>query len=349
MNVTGGAGGFRRRIIMTKIDNVFSEIISYENLYLAYKEAAACKRYRSNVAYFYNRLEENLIELQNELTWQTYRPGNPKLFYIYEPKQRLISAPEFRDRVVQHALVRVIEPCIDLHFISQSYACRKGKGLFDCLQHVQSYARKIRDDVYFYSGDIHHYFPSVDHTILKQVIRHFIADRRVLWLCDVIIDSKQKGIPIGNLTSQLFANMYLNELDQYVKMCLRIKYYARYMDNFVIVTSDKKVLNMQRKIIETYIAGKLNLTVNRKSYIGKGGIPFCGGIVYKDRIEIRKTVLKRARKRIHKIKRTKDITKLKEACISFIGYAKHFSCMRSVKSIINGGVCDGGGDTHKAK
>lgn len=334
---------------MTKINNVFAEIISYDNLYLAYKEASIGKRYRNNVAIFYNHLEENLIELQNELIWQTYRPKKPKQFYIYEPKQRLISAPDFCDRVAQHALVRVIEPFIDSRFINQSYACRKGKGLFDCLRQVQSYTRKIKGDVYFYNGDIHHYFPSVNHTVLKQVIRRFVADEQILWLCDVIIDSQESGIPIGNLTSQLFANMYLNELDQYVKMRLRIKYYARYMDNFVVISEGKKVLGVQKKIIETYITGRLNLTVNQKSYIGKGRIPFCGGVVYKNRIEIRKTVLRRARKRINKIKKTKDITKIKEACISFVGYAKHFSCMRSVNSITNGGVCDGGGDTHKAK
>jgi RNA-directed DNA polymerase len=334
---------------MTKINNVFTEIISYENLYLAYKEASICKRYRSNVAVFYNHLEENLIELQNELIWQTYLPKNPKQFYVYEPKQRLISAPDFRDRVVQHALVRVIEPFIDVHFISQSYACRKNRGLFNCLNQVQSYTRKIRGDVYFYSGDIHHYFPSVNHIVLKQTIRRFIADVKVLWLCDVIIDSQKTGIPIGNLTSQLFANMYLNELDQYVKMQLRIKQYVRYMDNFLIISADKKVLNIQKRIIETYITGKLNLVVNQKSYIGKGRIPFCGGIVYKNRIEIRKTVLKRARKRINKIKKTKDITKIKEACISFVGYAKHFSCIRSVKSIINGGICDSRRDTDKKR
>ena len=317
---------------MEKLQNRWKDVISLENLYSAFKEAACCKRYRSNVAEFYNDIELNIQNLHDELCNKTYKPLSPKKFYIHEPKLRLITAPQFRDRVVHHALVRIIEPYIDRRFISQSYACRTNKGLFKCLDKVQSYTRKAGEGFYFYSGDIHHYFPSINHELLKSFLERYIADSDILWLCCIIIDGETDGMPIGNLTSQLFANVYLGELDYYVKQTLHIKYYARYMDNFLIISNEKKVLQTQRRVVDWYVRRKLKLEPNKKSFMGKDRIPFCGGVVTRERIYLNKKSYRRAMRRLKKKNKmtvlTQDITYYREACISFCGYARNFYCAK---------------------
>ncbi|MFH1244971.1 MAG: reverse transcriptase/maturase family protein, partial [Candidatus Omnitrophota bacterium] len=252
---------------MKKISGVYAKIISKENLYRSAHMAARGKRYRDTVADFNFSLEEEINCLHQELRAKTYRHGRYRVFTIYDPKQRTIAAAPFRDRVVHHAAHDIIEPMIDKSFIHDSYACRKGRGTHTAVNRAQ---RFLRANEFCFHGDIKKYFPSINHRVLKDILRARINDVDLLWLLDAFIDSavslraggsersnpkneiasgtayprndEQKGLPIGNLTSQFFANLYLNELDYFIKFDLRLKFYLRYMDDFLIFGNDKEAL-----------------------------------------------------------------------------------------------------------
>ncbi len=236
---------------MKTFKNLFQKISSFENLLLAAHKAAKGKRENANVLNFFFKLEENLFQLGEELTRQSYRPGSYSTFRIYDPKPRMISAAPFRDRVVHHALINIIEPFFKRSFIFDSYANRVGKGTHKAIRRYQEFLRRYN---FVLKCDIKKYFPSIDHEILKQLIRRTIFDQKTLWLLDTIIDGsnpqapildyfprdelftpfiRRKGLPIGNLTSQFFANVYLNPLDHFVKENLRCQGYLRYVDDCV--------------------------------------------------------------------------------------------------------------------
>jgi len=210
-------------------------MISFESLLEVAAKAQRGKRFRPAVARFHFTLERELLVLQAELASKTYRPGPYRSFYIYEPKQRLISAAPYRDRVVHHALTGVLEPIFERSFVFDSYACRKGKGTHAAVARCRNHARRFR---YVLKADIRKFFPSVDHDILKHLIAGKIKDPNVLWLMGLILDhsnpqepllqwfpeddlftpaERRRGFPIGNQTSQFFANVYLDPLDHFVK------------------------------------------------------------------------------------------------------------------------------------
>lgn len=214
--------------------------MSYGNLLTAAHKAARGKRSLANVARFNFDLERNLVQLYDELTSRCYQPGRYRTFEIFEPKKRTISAAPFRDRVVHHALCNVLEPVFEPTFVFDSYACRRGKGTHAAVDRFQKFARRHR---YVLQCDLRKFFPSVDHEILKQVIRRKIKDPGVLWLIDRIIDAanpqeavdgmfpgddlltiaeRRRGLPIGNQTSQFFANVIMNPFDHFVRDHLRI-------------------------------------------------------------------------------------------------------------------------------
>ena len=231
---------------MKTYKNLYPQICDFINLYRAYRAAARGKRGRPDVAAFEFDLESNLLRLQEELLHHTYRPGPYRHFTIFSPKRRKVSAAPFRDRVVHHALVCVIEPIFERRFIHDSYACRVGKGTHAALDRCQTFARWRP---YVLQCDVKQFFPAVDHVILRRILARPIADEDVLWLIDRILDSgagvlaneydmvyfpgddllaalRPRGLPIGNLTSQFWANCLLNELDQFVKRELRCPHYS---------------------------------------------------------------------------------------------------------------------------
>jgi len=230
---------------MKTYNHLFEQICSFENLLSAAKKAQRSKKLKQDVARFNFRLEHELLKLQEELLNGTYQPGGYYEFYIFEPKKRMISAAPYRDRVVHHALCNLIEPIFDKTFIYDSYACRKDKGTHRAVERFTQFCRKNK---YVLKCDVKKYFPSIDHEILYELICRKIADKRTLWLIKLIIDSsneqervleyyqgddlftslaRRMGIPIGNLTSQFFANIYLNGFDHYVKEQLQCRYYIR--------------------------------------------------------------------------------------------------------------------------
>ena len=264
--------------------NLYPQIYDFENLHTAYLKARKGKRYAADVLKFSIRLEENLIDLQNHLIWKTYQPSPYRYFTVYEPKERPIAALPFRDRVLHHALCNIIEPIFERSMIFDSYACRVGQGVLAGVNRTTQYLRRARTKwgrVYCLKADITKFFPSIDHTALKKLIRRRIACPDPLDLMELIIDSSgtERGLPIGNLTSQLWANVYLNELDHFCKETLQVRKYLRYMDDFVLFHPDKQFLHTALQEIRGFLDDNLRLSLNAKTQIfpvGPRSVDFLG-------------------------------------------------------------------------
>ena len=312
-------------------------IYDYSNLLLSYNKARRGKRYRKEVLKYTQKKEENLQRTQEELIELTYNPSGYRYFKVYEPKERQIMALPFYDRVVQHAINNVLEPIFEKRFYRHSYACRKGKGSHaasDTLQKwLYDWEKYHKDEkLYAIKADIHAYFKSINHNRLKKEIRRVIKDENVLLLTDRIIDHNGEmpdgtGIPVGNLTSQLFANVYLDALDKYVKEVLGVKKYIRYMDDFIILSPDIEQLKDWLQKIEAFINTELLLSFNPKTTIvcaSTGGIDFVG---YKHRAthkKVRKDSIKRIKRTIKQYERGETTKEsLQKSICSWTGHAGH--------------------------
>jgi len=234
---------------MKSYKNIYEEIISLKNLTLAWKKARKGKTKKDYVKEFEENLAYNLKILHDELKSQTYKPKLLVTFVLRDPKTRKISKSDFRDRIVHHAIINILEPIFDKTFIYDSCANRKGKGNLFAIKRFEKFQRKVTNnfhsEAFCFKADIKHYFQEVNHEILLNIIRRKIKDEKVLWLINIILnnfESKNKGMPLGNLTSQFFANIYLNELDYFVKHKLKAKYYIRYVDDFILLNSSKNEL-----------------------------------------------------------------------------------------------------------
>ena len=254
-----------------------------KNLISAWKKARKGKTKKDYVIEFEKNLGENLRALHYELKVQTYKPKPLKTFILRDPKTRKISKSDFRDRVVHHALVRVIEPIFEKIFIYDSCANRKTKGTLFALKRFEKFKRKVSRNGkingwfnnnqikgYCLKADIKHYFQEVNHEMLLKIIKRKIKDEKVIWLIEKILENnvydnpKGKGMPLGNLTSQFFANVYLNELDKFVKHELKAKYYIRYVDDFVLLSSSKEKLCIWDGAIRNFLEEKLNLELHKQ-------------------------------------------------------------------------------------
>jgi retron-type reverse transcriptase len=306
---------------MKRYGNLYPQIVEFENLLSAARQAQCGKRYRENVLEFNYNLERELVILEQELRSKTYQPGTYRTFYIKEPKLRMISAAPYRDRVVHHALCNTIVPIFERTFIHDSYANRVGFGTHKALRRFTQFARSSR---YILQCDIKKYFPSIDHQILKQTIRRKIKCQDTLWLIDTIIDNsneqiaviehfleddlltplyRKRGLPIGNLTSQFFSNCYLNSFDRFVKEELKIAKYVRYVDDFALFSDEQEFLADARVAIEEYLA-KLRLKIHpikSQLFETKHGATFLGFRVFPNRIRVRTENLRRARRRIKRL------------------------------------------------
>jgi len=325
---------------------MYEKLISWDNLLHAYDKAGKGKRGQPNVAAFEHRLEENLLQLQEELRCQTYQPGAYDSFYIHEPKKRLISAAPFRDRVVHHALCNVIEPLFEASFISDSYANRIGKGTHRALNRCQQFARKYK---YVLQCDIRQFFPSIDHQILGSILQRKITDERVLWLIDKIIASgegvlseeyemvyfpgddlfaanRPRGLPIGNLTSQFWANVYLNPFDHFVKRDLGCPAYLRYVDDTLLFDNDKdRLWHWRAASVKRLARSRLTIHPGAQPRPVTEGIPFLGFIVFpqRRRLKRRKGIhFQRKLKKLVACYRAGDIS-LKELSASVRGWINH--------------------------
>jgi retron-type reverse transcriptase len=306
---------------MKRHGNLWPKVTAFANLLQAARQAQKGKRFRDNVLAFNHNLEAELLSLRNELLSHTYQPGPYRTFEIVEPKRRMISAAPYRDRVVHHALCNVIVPRFESTFIHDSYANRLGKGSHRGLKRFTHFARS---SPYVFQGDIQKYFPSIDHPILKTLIRRQIKCPDTLWLIDTIIDAsneqfpaiahfpgddiltpltRRRGLPIGNLTSQFFANVYLNGLDHFVKETLKVKKYLRYVDDFALFSEDRIFLVDTRQAIEAYLADlRLKIhPIKSQIFATCKGANFMGFRVLPDRLRVRTENLRRSRRRLRQL------------------------------------------------
>jgi len=289
--------------------HLYPQITSFDNLHLAFKAARRGKRSRPDIAEFEFNLEGNLLDLQKELQEETYQPGSYHNFQIFDPKPRLISAASFRDRVVHHALCRVIEPLFERRFIDDSYACRKGKGTHAAIDRARAFSARYP---YVLKCDIEHFFPRMDHQSLYQQFCRVLADGQTLRLCKLILDSgrgihndvepayfsgddlfsvvRPRGLPIGNLTSQFWANVYLNPLDHFIKRELKCPAFVRYVDDFLLFSEDKGDLQRWRLEIINFLS-TLRMTLHENEaqvFPTSTGIPFLGWRVYPDHLRLKR-------------------------------------------------------------
>jgi len=333
---------------MKHIDGIWAQLTSFENLLQAYRQARLGKRARPAVAEFGFHLERELFALQRELRDGSYRPGRYRLFTIYERKPRAIAAAPFRDRVVHHAVMQRIEPPTDRTFIWDSYACRKGKGVHAAVDRYQAWAQTYR---YVLKMDIQQYFPSIDHDLLKEKLRRRITDMRVLALLDRIIDGSPEstsdlcyfsgddlfapvercvGIPIGNLTSQFFANLYLDDVDHYIKQVLKVRPYLRYVDDMVVLDYDKhRLAEIRAAVGERLAIDRLRLHPHKAQISPVAdGLNLLGYVVYPSRRRLRSDNGHRFARKLRNMAKAYRAGRLEWATVeasvqSWIGHARH--------------------------
>ncbi len=283
---------------MKRHGKLWEKIIDPENIKLAYKKARKCRSKFESVKRFEKNEAENLKTVRKMLLDKTFKTSKYTTKTIYEPKKRVIYIlPFFPDRIVQHALTNVITPILEKLFIENSFACRKGKG-----QHLGSSITKtfVRHKKYCLKCDIRKFYPSINHDILMGLIRHKIKCKDTLWLLENIVYSfpGETNTPIGNLTSQWFGNLYMNELDLFVKHKLKIKSYIRYCDDFCLFHDDKEVLKQAAKDIEKFLAEKLKLTLSKCDLFQTGrGVDFLGYRHFPEYTLLRKSTAKRVMRR----------------------------------------------------
>lgn len=350
---------------MKKIKGLFPKIYDFENLFYSYKAAIKCKRYRQDVMEYTDRLEDNLIILQNELIWGLYEVGRYNIFYVYEPKKRLIMSLLFKDRVAQHAIYRQLNPLIEKRFIYDSYACRVGKGThkaIDRLQYWLCQTERKPERYYYLKLDVSKYFYRIDHQKLEEILAKMIDDPPLLELLAKIIDCEDTkfglplgadigdvafdemlgdvGLPIGNLTSQMFANLYLNELDQFCKHKLKLHYYIRYMDDIIILHHDKKYLEKVKQEIAAFLGSELYLQLNKKTCIRPAsmGIEFVGFRVWSTHRKLRKKTAKKLKRRLQYMFHAYTIGEIDKETLdrsvaSYRGILKHFDSYGLRKSL----------------
>lgn len=308
-------------------------LASFRNLLNAYYECRLGKRKQESAGRFELSYEIEILKLQRELLVQTWQPLRPFCFVVTDPKIREIHAADFRDRVVHHALCRLLIPIFEPGFIKDSYACRTGKGTHKAVDRLKSFIRRVTDNftrpAYYFQGDILSFFTSINHDILLTLLKKKVKSPDIIHILEQIITPESiynpikrgqlslfaqipkhkslffaphnQGLPIGNLTSQFFANVYLNQLDQYVKRHLRAKYYLRYVDDFIILEDDPSLLEEYRLKINDFLPENLRLQLHPKKQIIRpieSGIDFLGYFIKPRYTLVRRRVVSRLKVRL---------------------------------------------------
>lgn len=288
----------------------FDKYLTYENLMISHQKSKKGKSAKESIVKFEMKKEEYLLWLYKNLKNQTYKHGTYKCFYVYDPKMRKIESARYIDRVVHRWYVDFfITPYFVPSFIPTTYACIKERGMHKCALDVQKAmkkAKKMWGEYYILKMDVAKYFFSIDKNVLIEILERKIKDPKLMWLTKEILYSKKEevGIPIGNYTSQLFANIYLNEVDQYIKNNLKARFYFRYMDDSIILLKDKEELKDYLEKIKTFLKEKLHLELNNKTNIfkSKQGVNFCGYQINEYRLKIRRKGKIRLKRKIKKLK-----------------------------------------------
>ena len=343
---------------LKRYGGLWEQVIAWDNLLLAARKAQRGKRSRGTVQRFNFALEDELLAIQAELTDFSYRPGLFHTHWITKPKPRLISAAPYRYRVVHHALMNVLEPVLERHFHPHSYACRRSKGTHAAADRVQDLMHRRR---FLVHCDVRKFFPSIDHAILKAVFRRLIKDRSVLWLMDLMVDhsneqepvlawfpsddlltplERRRGLPIGNLTSQWFANWYLNGLDHFVTSRLGIGGYVRYCDDFVLFLNDRFRLQQAVRQVATFLASvRLRLHESKTVVVpSRSGLRFVGYRIWQTHRLIRKENVRALRRRVRWMQRAYaerrvDWPDIKVRLDSWIAHASQADSVRLLRRL----------------
>jgi retron-type reverse transcriptase len=338
---------------------LYSQVYNISNLLLSWRKARKHKTKKPYVIEFEKNTIENLFQLQKELIEEIYFPKPLITFILRDPKTRKISKSAFRDRIIHHALVRIIEPIFDKSFIYDSCANRKGKGNLFAIKRFDKFKRKVTNNLHSGSfclkADIRHYFEEVDHEILLGIIKRKISDEKVIMLIEKILNNlpqrqiggggqskfgQKRGMPLGNLTSQFFANIYLNELDYFVKHKLKVKYYIRYVDDFVILHSSEEQLEIWKEQINYFLNEKLKLELHPdKSKIIplSRGIDFVGFRNFYHYRLLRKRNIKNIQRKIRGLNENKiSYENFIQSFQGWQAYAKWSNCHNLINNLIKG-------------
>ncbi len=315
---------------MKRIGNLYQKIISIENLSIADNIAQVGKREQYGVMLHNKNKEQNIIDLHKMLLDKTFKTSDYSIFKVYEPKEREVySLPFYPDRIVHHAIMRILEPIFVSHFTTDTYSCIKGKGIHAASNAVKKALINVDQTTYCLKLDVKKFYPSVDHQILKQLLRRKFKDTDLLWLLDEIIDSAH-GIPIGNYLSQYFANFYLSFFDHWIKEELKVKYYFRYADDIVILHADKSELHRILAEIKIHFSEKLNLKLKENYQIfpvKARGIDFVGYVHFHTHTLLRKRIKKNFAKAVFK-------NKPKSTINSYLGWSLHCNSFNLTKKLL---------------
>lgn len=313
---------------MKRYGNLFDECFTIDSLYIAYKEARKRKRHKPSVIEFEKSLGTYIEALHRSLHDGSYCPDPYRKFTIWEPKERTIYAPSFKDVVVQHAIYRVIYPLFEATFINQSHGCRKNHGTHSASKYAQWAMNQCGDDEYFLQLDIRKFFYTIDRQIMIQLLEKRIKDKKLMRVMEMFMQMEgDRGIPIGNLLSQLYALIYLNPLDHYIKRDIGAELYVRYVDDFVIFGIGREEAQVLKIMIEDFLKKKLNLELSKANITKiKRGINFVGYRTWKGYKLVRKRSMYRFRKAVKKGH--------KEAMASMLGHAQWTASMKRYKSMM---------------
>lgn len=317
----------------------FEEVISIDNLLEAWREFIRRKRDKRDVHEYYLNLMDNILELHRDLANLTYKHGGYQAFNICDPKPRNIHKATVRDRLLHHAIYRILYPFFDRLFASDSFSCRNNKGTHKALNRFRSMAYKASKNntrtCWILKCDIRKFFANIDHKILLDILKTYIPDQSIIWLLQEIVGSfsthPKVGVPLGNLTSQLFVNIYMNEFDQFLKHKLKTKHYVRYADDFVILSVDKSWLQEVLPKIADFLEEKLKLKLHPdKISISTlvSGVDFLGWVHFSDHRVLRTATKRRMIKKL-------EVNKNPETFNSYLGLLKHGNTEKLKNKIIS--------------
>ena len=322
---------------MKRLDHIYQSIISVENILIAWGEFLRDKRNRKDVQAFSVWLMPNIQKLHQELMVGTYKHGGYFAFSITDPKPREIHKASVRDRLLHHAIYQELYPYFDKRFIFDSYSCRYGKGTHRAVERFKIFVQKVGKNntktVWVLKCDIRKFFASIDHQVLFSVLERHIEDIQLIGLLRNIIHSfngqSGKGLPLGNLTSQLLVNVYMNEFDQYVKHTLKQKYYIRYADDFVFLSDNKQELEQLISVVQMFLEQKLKLTLHPDKVFIKtiaSGVDFLGWVNFPTHKVLRTSTKNRMMKRLSK-------TNKLETMASYRGMLSHGNTWKLTQKI----------------
>jgi RNA-directed DNA polymerase len=319
--------------------NKYDDIISLENLHLAWREFLRDKKRKKDVIEYQIRLSTNIFMLAEDLKNKTYCHGGYEAFKINDPKPRDIHKAIVRDRLLHHAIYRILYYFFDKKFIFDSYSCRYLKGTHLALNRFRVFARKVSRSnsrtCWVLKCDVRKFFASIDHDILIKILKKHLLDENIVWLLERVIESFNsteigKGLPLGNLTSQLLVNVFMNEFDQYMKHILKVKYYIRYADDFVLLSDDKKYLESLRILIEDFLKMKLKLFLHPDKVSIKtlaSGIDFLGWVNFPYHRTLRTSTKKRM---LWNLRLDSKVERL----FSYLGMLKHGNAHKLADEIV---------------